>query len=334
MASTKIQWATKTWNPQKGCWKRSAGCDHCYAERVSINFRTRNVKGYERVTDQYGWTGELETNPEWLKEPAKWKSSQIVFVGSMTDLFAPNHDREYTKQIWQVMAACPHHIFLVLTKNTYNMQEFAHWMGADEFALENVWIGCSIENQEKAEERLEELINTPAAHRWVNVGPMLGPVTFKIKQRFGIQVDYLAGIKNTSDGIQMLPGRIEWVCSEYESGRGSRQIDPQHLYDLCDEVKACPEPTRFNFKQWGTWVPVEKEQQDGKVRWAYQVWSDENEQIEKRYIKKGNVVKQHFSGRYSGYVGKHGSNIVRGRQWDEYPKVMLDWIQNTGEQEL
>ena len=31
---TKIEWTEKTWNPVRGCARVSAGCEHCYAERM------------------------------------------------------------------------------------------------------------------------------------------------------------------------------------------------------------------------------------------------------------------------------------------------------------
>ncbi len=39
-----IEWTNSTWNPVTGCTKVSAGCDHCYAERLSERFR--GVEGH------------------------------------------------------------------------------------------------------------------------------------------------------------------------------------------------------------------------------------------------------------------------------------------------
>ncbi len=35
MRQSKIEWTESTWNPVTGCTKRSAGCLHCYAERMA-----------------------------------------------------------------------------------------------------------------------------------------------------------------------------------------------------------------------------------------------------------------------------------------------------------
>ena len=44
---SKIEWTDSTWNPVTGCTKVSAGCDHCYAERLSERFRGAVGNYYE-----------------------------------------------------------------------------------------------------------------------------------------------------------------------------------------------------------------------------------------------------------------------------------------------
>lgn len=45
-----------------------------------------------------------------------------------------------------------------------------HW------PLPNVWLGVSVEDQQRADERIPHLRETPAAVRFLSVEPMLGPV--------------------------------------------------------------------------------------------------------------------------------------------------------------
>ena len=42
--------------------------------------------------------------------------------------------------------------------------------------LATAWLGTSVEDQRTADERLPELLATPAAHRWLSVEPLLEPV--------------------------------------------------------------------------------------------------------------------------------------------------------------
>src|SRR6476660_7398896 len=104
MATTKIEW-TRTddgvsgmsWNPVRGCTKISPGCTHCYAETFAERFR--GVVGHP-----YEFGFDLRLVPEKLGEPLKWRSSRMVFVNSMSDLF---HDRvpdDYICAVAQTMA--------------------------------------------------------------------------------------------------------------------------------------------------------------------------------------------------------------------------------------
>jgi protein gp37 len=42
--------------------------------------------------------------------------------------------------------------------------------------LPNVWLGTSVEDQQRADERIPILLDTPAAVRWLSCEPLLGPV--------------------------------------------------------------------------------------------------------------------------------------------------------------
>jgi len=46
--NTKIEWATKTWNPVTGCTPTSEGCAHCYAKRAAEGPRLRGKFGYPK----------------------------------------------------------------------------------------------------------------------------------------------------------------------------------------------------------------------------------------------------------------------------------------------
>ena len=41
----------------------------------------------------------------------------------------------------------------------------------------NVWLGVTAENQARADERIPLLLQTPAAHRWVSIEPMLSYIS-------------------------------------------------------------------------------------------------------------------------------------------------------------
>lgn len=95
MAVTSIQWTNKVWNPVTGCTKISAGCAHCYAERMAHRLAGRC--GYPPAPDQF----KVTLHPDKIDEPLHWKKPSMIFVDSMGDLF---HKDVPDSMIWQVFA--------------------------------------------------------------------------------------------------------------------------------------------------------------------------------------------------------------------------------------
>ena len=103
-ATTKIEWATATWNPWIGCTKVSEACRYCYAERDQAGRRKRVVWGQHgtrsRTSPAY-WRQLLTWNEraECLRTfdcatgdhadccPQSRSNRPRVFVGSLCDLF-------------------------------------------------------------------------------------------------------------------------------------------------------------------------------------------------------------------------------------------------------
>jgi len=115
---TGIQWADETWNVTTGCTKISPGCKHCYAERMSKRLQAMGVKKYAA-----GFS-KVVCHPEALGIPLRWKKPRMVFVDSMSDLFHEHVPDEFIDKAFAVMALCPQHTFLVLTKRPKRMAEY------------------------------------------------------------------------------------------------------------------------------------------------------------------------------------------------------------------
>ena len=110
--------------PGHGCTKVSAGCDHCYAERLSERFR--GVKGNPFET---GF--DLTLRPERLEQPRHWRRPQLIFVNSMSDLFHKDIPTQYIHRVFDTMEQADWHIYQVLTKRSSLMRDFViNAMGA------------------------------------------------------------------------------------------------------------------------------------------------------------------------------------------------------------
>jgi len=164
MNETNIAWTDETWNPTHGCSKVSAGCDNCYAERISNRYNHT----------KYEWDPEhAEENvllkPHKLDEPEKLSEPRRIFVNSMSDLFHSQVPDNYIREVFAVMRNCPEHIFQILTKRPGRAAHMElQWP-------ENVWMGTSAED-ERVIERLDLLRNCDADTLFVSFEPLIGPV--------------------------------------------------------------------------------------------------------------------------------------------------------------
>ncbi|HMY70681.1 MAG TPA: DUF5131 family protein, partial [Blastocatellia bacterium] len=224
---TKIEWTEATWNPTTGCDKVSPGCKFCYAERDWA----RLSKNKETV--YYGRSfNDVATHEDRLDTPLRWRRPRRIFVNSMSDLFHRDIPLSFIFQVWVTMALARAngHIFQILTKRADRMVEIVNALDKDlieaicdssgvrmprwEWPLPNVWLGVSVEDQKRAEERIPFLLDTPAAVRFLSCEPLLD--TLNIEYALSGQCshpcdDYLDGeaCKCLTKGQCM--SKIDWV---------------------------------------------------------------------------------------------------------------------------
>lgn len=104
MAESSIEWTEMTWNQTTGCNKISAGCKYCYAEVIT---RRLQAMGIEKYKDGFA----IRTHEDTLHIPYTWKSSKVVFVNSMSDLFHPEVPIEFIQKVFEVMNNTPQHTY-------------------------------------------------------------------------------------------------------------------------------------------------------------------------------------------------------------------------------
>lgn len=201
-------------------------------------------------------------HPERLDEPKRWKKPQRIFINSMSDLFHDDVPEEFIREVFRVIAECPHHIFMILTKRPERMNDVVHRIYADGFAfgqeiytqLQHVWLGVSIENQAAADERIPYLLETPAVIRFLSCEPLLGEVDLMNVQRTLMgRIDVLRGQRHVLRSIQQI-NKVNWVICGGESGHGARPVHPDWIRSLRDQCTATE--TSFFFKQYGEWAPI------------------------------------------------------------------------------
>ncbi len=211
--NSHIEWTDATWNPVTGCTKISAGCTHCYAERLAMRLKAMGQANYRN-----GF--EVTLQPQMLELPLRWKTPKRIFVNSMSDLFHEDVPTTYIKRVFDVMARTHWHQYQVLTKRSDRLLELNKEL---EWAPQ-IWMGVSVES-EGCIYRIDNLRKTAANVKFLSLEPLLGR------------------LKNLD------LREIDWAIVGGESGPGARPIDPEWVIEIRDQCLEARVP--FFFKQWG-----------------------------------------------------------------------------------
>lgn len=278
-----ISWTDATWNPVRGCRRVSDGCRNCYAERQAARFSGPGMPYESLVTlTDVGprWSGATRVVDEQLGVPLRWTKPRRIFVDSMSDLFYEGFTADDIAEVFAVMGMAHWHQMQVLTKRAARarallsddrfyekvlwaasrrraaMKHHAlktypdhhrHPSGLD-WPLRNVWLGVSVENQAAADERIPNLLATPAAVRFISAEPLLELVDLEHIHLEGmVEINALAGTHGVARPHADCNAGLDWVIAGCESGPGARRCDVSWLRSLRDQCAAAGVP--FFLKQ-------------------------------------------------------------------------------------
>ncbi len=269
-----IQWTTHTFNPWVGCDKVSPGCDHCYAEVYD-----RRVGGGidpDNGAKKLRWGKDAprpQTAPSNWKKPINWNNAAKlkgvrarVFCASLADVFELNPKvvkarTELFRLImrtpwldWQMLTKRPKNIVPILrahciaaaeTPGESALHAFLHGWLTDKVPA-NVWGGTTVEDQERADERVNALQRAPFAVRFLSCEPLIGPVDLLQvvdQTRPGIDWVIVGGESGGQDKVR--PLQVEWARDLLRQGHrlgaavfmkqmGSLAFDNGHRVRLAD----------------------------------------------------------------------------------------------------
>ena len=242
MSATRIEWTEPTWNPVTGCTQVSAGCRHCYAERMALRLQAMGAPGYAR-----GF--ELTLHADRLGQPLGRRQPTVYFVCSMADLFHEGVPDAFIDRVLAVARQTPRHTYQILTQRAERLAAFF----ANRPVPSNVWLGVTVEDRRYGLPRIEHLRQVSARVRFLSVEPLLedlGPLDL--------------------DGIG-------WVLVGGESGPDARPMHEEWALAVRDRCRAAG--VAFLFKQWGAWGPdgVRRDQKANGRLLAGRVWDERPE---------------------------------------------------------
>lgn len=231
MGLSAIEWTDYVFNPWIGCSKVSPGCANCYAEALQDKWLHR-AKWGPNGTRVVPGDGYWQHPHDWNLKAKAEGVRRRVFCASQSDFFEAREELiEPRARALDLMRDTPWLDWLVLTKrpaNAHTPYNLQHGFG------DNVWLGVSVEDQERAEERIPELLCIPATVHFLSCEPLLGPID-------------LVGRLMSSDGFAYREGSgpihrddggvgIDWVIVGGESGRNARVCN---LKDILFIIKRC-----------------------------------------------------------------------------------------------
>lgn len=261
--NSKIQWCTHTFNPWRGCTKVSEGCLNCYAEAGSKRnpgvMGIWGPQGTREIAAEAQWRLPVKWN-RWAAngtchicaghgrslagrgpkcEPCEGAGygepyRARVFCASLADVFEgrdtmPQASWEAVegarRRLFLTIATTSHLDWLLLTKRPENILDSyrQHWAYGSDWPKPNIWLGTSVENQQRADERIPHLIQAPAAVRFLSCEPLLGPLDLE---------PWLGkGLGNMTDGI-------DWVIVGGESGHHARVFDITWAEEIVEQCRA------------------------------------------------------------------------------------------------
>lgn len=245
------------WNPIVGC----SGCgsagprgERCWAAKMARR------QEYRDLAPDGLWTGEVRFRQSVLGAPFHWRDPRVVAVNWMGDMFGEGVPDAWIERVYAVMELCPQHTFLVLTKRSkrrwehfsasYCLRHIEVPQPCDfRWPLSSVWEGASAWDQPSLEEQWGELAQTPAAHRWLSLEPLLAPVDLSpiliAKQH---RDGYQELISSFPPEAFPLPKHLrmraspEGIVLGGETGAGARPVDPDWVRKARDDCATAGVP--------------------------------------------------------------------------------------------
>lgn len=210
------------WNPWRGCHKCSEGCRHCYIHKgdakrgVDTNLIVK-TKQFDLPIQKYQ-RGDK-------KGQYKIVSNQTVYLCFTSDFLIEEAD-EWREDCWKMIRERNDLHFVFLTKR---IERLASCLPSDwNSDYDNVTIGCTVETQEKADERLSIFKDLPIQHKNIICQPLL---------------EYVNIEKYLDD--------VELVVVGGESDLHARPLDYDWVLSLREQCLR--KQVKFQFRQCGTY---------------------------------------------------------------------------------
>lgn len=247
--NSKIEWTDHTFNLVIGCAKVSPGCASCYAETMNTRrgWAEWGKDGIRKVMSESYWKEPLK----WNRKATELGQRQRVFCSSLADVFEDHPTvNEQRLRLWELIKQTPALDWQLLTKRPENFKKFlpADWGTG----YPNVMLGVSVEDMDRAFQRIRVLLKTPAAKQFLSCEPLLEDIC----------LDQVWDILTAPDLFfdrPTFPRFVDWVIVGGESGTKARLCDLRWIRHIVRDCQSLGIPVFV--KQLGGW-PVSTMEDD------------------------------------------------------------------------
>lgn len=205
------------WNPWRGCHKHSDGCKFCYIHKGDIK---RGINTNQIIKTDNFYAPILKNN----KGDYKIKADQTVYLCFSTDFLIEEADL-WRDECWKMMKERSDLKFIFLTKRIERFMDCIPNDWADGY--DNVIVGCTVENQDRADFRLSIFDNLDIKHKNIICQPLIE------------KIDISSHLKN-----------IELVVVGGESDYNARELNYDWVLSIREQC--INEKVNFEFRQCGT----------------------------------------------------------------------------------
>jgi protein gp37 len=258
-----------------GCVHASPGCQHCYAEAFAQRLGKGGPFNVPTMAGLTPFLDEKELRAMLTHKPAM---GQRIFVGDMTDIFGEWVSDAVLDRLFGAMALAGRKTWQLLTKRADRLRVYLNapdrrarilsqaldlagaidgrpeggllqeaflleefWKKGHYWPLPNVWLGVSAEDQQRANERIAQLLETPAAVRFISAEPLLGPINLHKVLCAKVRADVSA--PTDVWGAECSPrGDLHWVIVGGESGPGARGCDVDAIRSIVEQCRDASVP--------------------------------------------------------------------------------------------
>lgn len=205
------------WNPWRGCHRCSEGCRYCYIHKGDA----RRGVDTEQIVRTKGFDAPVQVKRDGAY---RMRGGQTVYLCFSSDFLLEDAD-PWREECWAMIRRRPDLHFLFLTKRIHR---FLACIPSDwGEGYDNVTVGCTVENQASANDRLPLFAQLPVKHKNIICQPLIGPVELE---------RYLGG--------------VELVVVGGESDRNARPLD--YAWVLSIREQCIRQGVHFEFRQCGT----------------------------------------------------------------------------------